>query len=82
MPHLSILSRNFHLIELGVLELDEIVTQILQRLHPGTSVEQTFILVTPLLKLADILVQGQLRLEEVLLVFFLLVPLDLYFGSP
>lgn len=38
ISHLSVLSRYLYFIEFGVLELDEIVTQIVQRLHPRASV--------------------------------------------
>ena len=72
MPHLSILSRNFHLIELGVLEFNEVVAQVFQRLDARPGVEQAFVLVSPLLKLPDVLVQRWLALDEILLIIFLL----------
>ena len=51
------------------------MTQVLQRLDARSGVEQAFVLVSPLLKLADVLVQRWLALDEVLLVVFLLVSL-------
>ena len=71
MYHLCVLSRYLHFVELGVLELDQVVAEIIQRLHPCSSVEETFVLVSPLLKLLDVLDQTWLALDEV----FLVIPL-------
>lgn len=65
---LSVLSRDFHFIKFRVLELDEVVAQVVEGLHSGTSIEEALILVPPLLQFTDILLQCGLALDEVLLV--------------
>lgn len=66
--HLSVLSRYLHLVELRVLELDQVMAEVVQRLHSWASIEQAFVLIPPLLEFTDIFLQSGFALDEVLLI--------------
>ncbi len=66
--HLSVLSRYFDFVELRVLKLDQVMAEIVQRLHSWASIEQAFVLISPLLKFTNVLLQTWFALDEVLLI--------------
>lgn len=66
--YLSVLSRYLYLVELRVLELDQVMGEVVQRLHSWASIEQAFVLIPPLLKFTDVLLQTWFALDEVLLI--------------
>lgn len=65
--HLKVLSRDLDLVELLVLELDEPVADALEVRLLGALVEERFVAVAPGLEALDVVAEGRLGREEVLL---------------
>jgi hypothetical protein len=72
MTHFGVLSRNFDIIKLAVLEIRQPWTEHVQWLRPWTGIELLFIPVPPTLQSLNILILGEFVCEEVLLVLVLL----------
>ena len=55
MAYLQVLAWDLHLVEFTVLEFHQPMTEDVQRLKTGTSLEDLFVLITPFLQLFEIL---------------------------
>ncbi len=65
--HLNILTRDFHVIELRMMEFDEVTAALIQWLAPGSNVEAFLVRVSPILQAFDILAKLRHVLHEVFL---------------
>lgn len=55
-----------------MLEVRQVVTEYVQRLQSRTPIEMLLVLLSPLLKALNVLVQSRFVLQEILIVIFLL----------
>lgn len=68
---LSILPRNFNVVELSVLEFSEIMAEKVQWLKSGPRIQITLVSIAPALESANILGESKFALEKFIFVLFL-----------
>ena len=69
---LEILPRDLNIVEPGVLEVDQVVTEKVKGLFTGLGIEKALVAVSPVLQSTQVLVMCQRSLQEVFFVLFLL----------
>lgn len=68
---LRVLTRDFDVVKFTVLELDKVVTEDVQRLKSGSSIEMSFVLVSPSLETLNVFRKSWFAEQEVLFIVFL-----------
>ena len=71
ISYFEILPRYLDIVEPGILEVDQIVTEKVERLFAGLGVQKALVTVSPVLQSTQVLIVCQRSFQEVFLILFL-----------